>query len=351
MNGTDGKERTDREKMVSDKREGAMRLFEAFSGVDEKYLEACEQPKVVPFARLAGFHRRYGKLVAAALVFCVAGAGYLGREWLRMGSGPANTVDMAPAQYEYAAEQAAEDNLTNGVADTPKAETAPVGAAAGITEPSDKEAEEKAAGIREPSDKEAEERAAGITEMFDRKTVTGTEPRDSGVQSNKTQGEAVNGRIRTEAAAEKEGVADLYAYVPKVWPQGCETEVNEITREENAEDPYGSVVDGKTESSDESYSYEVAPGYLEVKGSYPGQTDAFVLHIMEFGGNEPGTDRIGKAYTEEEFDLACAEKEMAGGKGDFSVLYRADDRYVLIRFNGSGIAREIWEMFASVRPQ
>ncbi len=337
MNGTDGKERTDREKAISEKRDGAMRLFEAFSGVDEKYLEACEQPKVVPFAGLAGFHRRYGKFVAAALVFCVVGAGYLGRERLRMGSDSADTVNMAQAEYGYAAEQATEDYLTNGVLGTAKEETAPA------------------------------EAAAGMTEMFDEATTAGTEPGDSGAQSNKTQGEAVNGMARTETATEEKGltadkerssragdekaVADLYAYVPKVWPLGCETEVNEITKGENAEDPYGSVGGGKTGSSDEAYSYEAASRYLEVKGSYPGQADAFVLRIMEFGGNEPGTDRIGKAYTEEEFGLTCAEKELAGGEGDFSVLYRADDRYVLIRFNGSGSAREIWEMFASVRPQ
>lgn len=73
----------------TEKREAAMRLFGALSGVDEAYLEASESAgggKLVPFGRLAGFRRRYGRLVAAVLVLCVLGAGYAGVRSLEGGS-------------------------------------------------------------------------------------------------------------------------------------------------------------------------------------------------------------------------------------------------------------------------
>lgn len=80
------------------KEEGALRIMEALSGVDEELLERCEQPEAVKrkkTTKMSGknkiyrFMRRYGKVCAACICLAVLGGAY-GVSALRMGSSGAN---------------------------------------------------------------------------------------------------------------------------------------------------------------------------------------------------------------------------------------------------------------------
>lgn len=111
--------------MSEEKKNGAMRLFGGLSGVDERYLEACENSvpdKIVPYNRLTEWSRKYGKAVAAVFALCVLGAVYVGVQSLgnagMKNAGPSSdttqmneAVSIAPsaALQEAAAEIAMEE--------------------------------------------------------------------------------------------------------------------------------------------------------------------------------------------------------------------------------------------------
>lgn len=366
-----------------EKRDGAMRIFEALSGVDERYLEACEQDgtvdageplgggagqktKVVPFAGLAHFNRKYGKLVAAALVLCVVGVGYWGMNSFRMGSD--NTMnsmvplsEMAVMQAPAAEEAMPEEGLNSGASpeggaalknEAALADTTAVGNASKAAVPEAAADESMIDGNMNGQSNSGEE-------------ASGRRADDSGSNGSGAAGNSYSGtgsgitgdtedRAGNDVNREQAVAPDLYAYVPKVWPEGCVTEQHMIEKGEFTEDPYWITLEGAdadsggehAEEHTEEHTYKVTVRYLEVKGSYPDRDETFVLRIMQM----PGADRAGKAYTEGEFDAACVEKEMAGGEGNFGVIYQAGSYYVLVRFMGSGSAQEIWEMMASIQP-
>ena len=178
-----------------EKRDGAIRIFEALSGVDEKYLEACEQEQrtgvAVPFGRFASFNRRYGKFVAAALIFCVVGAGYLGLNSLRMGNdsaaGPAMKTDYAAGNQ--------------GV-------------------------REEAAAVTSKYTPEAASESEQADEMRD---YSGTmNSANSGDATNSIAASAQEDSRDQRAGSQDEALKrDLHAYMPKDWPQGCIVEVVE----------------------------------------------------------------------------------------------------------------------------
>ena len=311
-----------------EKREGAMRIFEALSGVDEQYLEVCEREaggqaadsrgkKVIPFAGLARFSRKYGKFVAAALVFGVVGAGYLGMHSLRMGKEASMSTNMAIADQEV--QQA--EGQSNGMAYSSGMLQGEAAAKA------DSSVEEMPEAVPEPTWEAALEAAPEVA-------VSGDSSDESMLKDNvQDQVNSVDrnaGVVQSSNSRNQEKtVPDVYAYVPKVWPRGCVTEQQWIANKE-----------AQSESSQ----------YLEVSGSDPDRQETFTLRIMDLGEQMPGADRIGKTYMEAEFDESCVAKELASGAGDFGVIYQRGEHYVLVRFIGSGDAKEVWEMMASIRP-
>lgn len=301
-----------------EKRDGAIRLFEALSGVDEQYLEACERDtdahntKVIPFAGLTQFSRKYGKFVAAALVFGVVGAGYLGMNSLRMGKGASMSTNMATMDQAVQQAEVAEDQ-SNGMA-----------AGSGMLQgEAAAKADTSAEEILEAAPEAASEAAVSEASSDESMLKDNVEDQVNSVDRNAGFVQSSNSRSQEKA------VPDVYAYVPKVWPQGCVTEQHWVANKE--------VQSGTTQ-------------YLEVSGSYPNRQETFTLRIMDLGEQMPAADRIGETYMEAELDAACVEKELAGGEGAFGVIYQADDHYVLVRFIGSGDAKEVWEMMASIRP-
>lgn len=309
-----------------EKREGAMRIFEALSGVDEQYLEACERDtggqaadgrgkKVIPFAGLARFSPKYGKFVAAALVFGVVGAGYLGMHSLRMGKGASMSTNMATMDQAVQQAEVAEDQSNGMAAGSGMLQ----GEAAAKADSSVEEMPETAWEVALEAAPEAVSGASSDESML----KDNVEDQVNSVDRNAGVVQSSNGR------SQEKTVPEVYACVPKVWPQGCVTEQHWVANKETQ---------GETAQ------------YLEVSGSYPDRQETFTLRIMDLGEQMPGADRIGKTYTEAEFDESCVTKELASGAGDFGVLYQTGDHYVLVRFIGSGTAKEVWEMMASIRP-
>lgn len=92
--------------MKKDKRESALRIMEALSGVDEELLERCGQPepmdvcngkKVSGEKKIYGFMGRYGGLCAACLCLAVLGAAYFGIEQQQKGTSM-DTAESAQAE-------------------------------------------------------------------------------------------------------------------------------------------------------------------------------------------------------------------------------------------------------------
>ena len=314
-----GMDKTDK----TDKRDGAMRIFEALSGVDEKYLAACEQPQVTSFERLARFHRRYGKFVAAALVFLVVGAGYWGMNSLRLGNSPASNVNGSRSDFA----KTANDNYA---AIREEAAVAPEGVPVGESAPEEAYAEGESFVTEAGTELAAEQTENTLADSLDEaQDIVGngyTQDKTAGTNSDNaansvgsfTQEDRRDQGTATAEAVRKE---NLQAYLPKIWPQDCMVEMVE-------------------ESSE--------AGVLLAHGSYPGSKKEFFLRIAA-ADEWQKEKQEGADYDADSLTLADVERELAGGKGTFTVRYQEDGSEVRLQFSGDGEAKEIWEMFASIQ--
>ncbi|MCM1112893.1 MAG: hypothetical protein NC399_06520 [Muribaculum sp.] len=342
------------------RREGAMRLFSALSGVDEAYLAACESAgKVSAFPGFGSLARRYGGAFAAALCLAVLGVGYL---TLRTPFGIKYANDMT-------SESAARSGGTTyeGVAGQPEA-----------AEDAD-EALLAAQSANEPkaveSQSMAEAGGSGAAESLQSSKAQSDNGQSSNAQTdglspdNKLDREDTtdqHAEMRELTLEQAKALAVVGGYLPKDWPaQG------EITHLEGDD----------TEGAER----------ISVTWTYANQWDTFLLSVENLGTELPSyvkealadkekpetydeslydipyAETVPRAYwtvfqdpvfEEDAFDKDCVRARLLPHSGDggdtatpgglFSILYRAGDQYVLLRFNGRGSVDEIWELLNSM---
>lgn len=291
---------------VNNKRQAAMRLFGAMSGVDEKYLAACEDAKgATGQSGVLLFMRRYGKAMAAVLCLAVLGAGYFALQSSVKYSENATAMDMvaqsmAPSEPKYADEAAAEEEV---VAEAPEAFY---------------DNEETDGVVR--NDAASGSSAIGNKEQFEQEKTT-------------VEQSFVSSEVEEMTITEAEALDVVGQYIPTDWPVGG---------------AISQVLDSGT--TDEAS--------VTLFWTYDNNGEGFCVKIDNLGEEIPdwvteemsedyvvGAEEFTKEYVESQIKTPSADSgdtDMPGGR--FGVLYKTDSEYVLVRFDGRGTVDEIWEM-------
>lgn len=350
-----------------EKREAAMRIFGALSGVDEEYLAACEEncncnnnynnnSNTGKRSRsgIAVFVRRYGRAAAAVLVLAVLGVSFLVYQTSDSKDGTANfSGNAADAGGAFSNGSMMQDAVA------PK--------------------EEMPMELQEPrmkssmkSETNEEGARTGDVERYALQSVEGAAQEDKmeeltsqlNAHTENAQGEAEKQKEITQPEAAK--LAVVGDYLPEVWP----------TR--------GSI-------SQISCNDTAGEETLTIRWSYGDNMDDFELSILNMGDTQPvivadvskpesyderlykvshgGTvpDEYRQVYAdavfrEEEFNKECVAARIVAYvddtgdtvsfRGRFGVLYQTEDgQFVVVRFNGRGVVDEIWEMMESIDGQ
>ncbi|MCM1090859.1 MAG: hypothetical protein NC092_10080 [Butyrivibrio sp.] len=353
-----------------EKREAAMRLFGALSGVDEKYLEACEgncnyknnnniegidnrsrEKNGSAGGRsksgIAVFVRRYGRSVAAVLTLAVLG----GSIWA------------------YQAGNIRDKDETTADASGGAMNEAMIGEASAPRAGNPERAEEPRAGASMGLEANGEGGSQiNGAESYVLQSLEGALQEDNEekldqeyAQPDDFQGIAEKQKQITQLEASK--LAVVGDYLPEVWPtQGS---ISQISCDDTA--------------GEES---------LTIQWSYGDHIDGFELSILNMGDTPPVTmadvskpesyderlydishgesvpDEYKQVYadavfSEEEFTKECVAARIVAYlndtgdaisyKGSFGVLYQTEDGdSVLVRFHGRGSVDEIWAMLDSI---
>ena len=294
--------------MSEEKRQGAIRIFEALSGVDQELLERSEAENKKGTAVFS--FARGSKILAAALCFVVLGAGaFTGRRLLLSGGASSRSSQSVQemAAFDAADAQGGQDNGEQSAMaqDSPEGETAM--AQGSITE----EAVE-----REAAQEEADSEAVQDSQI------------DYSSKSSSAQ------ELSEEQARQ---TAVLGAYVPTILPEGYVFDRANITSDETGETLFIMWINGMDEIS-LGLSLQDAENLLFVDVENPETFDNPVFKSSDLS-EELISSRI-KIY-EDAGDTSTP-------RGSFAVYYEEDG--VLVSFTGRGDAESIWKMFASIRP-
>ncbi len=330
---------------MSEKREAAMRLFGALSGVDEAYLAACEEDegtgtpvvgensgkaagrRAVRGGSGAGaasgiisFAGRYGRQVAAVLCLAVLGASIF-----------AYQISKSKGGYFTAEQGVTEDSLMqeNGMSQSPAAVPEAMDA-----EP--EESEKQMSGNKSdgstfsgalPGQTETDKYEPGITDFASQNRVT------ESVKDIKLS-DSLSEEMSLEKTAE---LAVIGSYLPDVWPK--QGSISNITR----------IVGDDAENEK-----------VVIHWFYGGDSsEGFELTIENLGEAKPQEAMGSSVFPAEEFTEECVEacmeteeNDTAGAdtlRGSFGVLYRTGEgENVLVSFSGCGSVEEVWAMFKSV---
>ncbi len=291
--------------MSEEKRQGAIRIFEALSGVDQELLERSEAENkkgtaVFPFAGGS-------KILAAALCFVVLGAGaFAGRRLLL--SGGASSRSSQPVQ-EMAAFDAADAPGSQGNGGRDNGEQSAM-AQDGVGEEA---MEMEAAQAQEEAGPETAQES--LTTDYSNEISLSQELSEEQVRATEVLG----------------------AYVPKTLPEGYVFDRASITSDETGETLFIIWNRGMDEIS-LRLSLQDAENLLFVDVENPDTSDNPVFRSSEL--SEEMISSCMKTY-EDAGDTSTP-------RGSFAVYYEEDG--VLVSFTGRGDAESIWKMFASIRP-
>ncbi len=312
---------------LNDKRSASERLFSALSGVDEKYLAACEADKGVrKSGSIVVFMNKYGKAMAAVLCLALLGIGYFGVQHMGSFSDKGPSADSAVVN-EIAKQECA-------VEEAPEAMDR------------EEEAYEAAVGSVEHSEPGAVEQGA----VTSNSTTSVSDKSDYLVGFNGTTSEAEKEvatekkqHYREESAdyiIQAQGMPWIGAYVPEVWPE--EGAVMQL------------IADGGT------FGNPVPTAWLF--WSYDYLTDGFNVQVNGYQNCEEWMEQEiaeGDVVYEADYTREYVASRMQPVSGDaagvsalegelvegyFGVLHETEEGYVLVRFNGVGTVDQIWEM-------
>ena len=266
------------------KQDGAIRLFGALSGVDEKYLVACENEKKQ--GGVVVFMHKYGKAMAAVLCLAVLGAGYMAMQ--------------TSVKYNDCA--------------TSEAPQAVAGAGAERNEAKDMEA----AASDAPEADGMEESVLENAEQL----------QDSTSSEHSAQSSATVEMTLTEARV----LNVVGQYIPTDWPTGGvvsqvlgfekagEASVTLFWTYNETKDGFFINIDNLGEELPDWVTEEISEDYIVAKEDFT------------------------KEYVESQMKSASETDDKDVLTGRFGILYEDASGYVLVRFNGSGNVDEIWEL-------
>ena len=343
--------------MDGNKMNGAMRLFEALSGVDEKLLVNSEKEVRSSFYIRRGQRQkitrftRGGAVLAAAVCVLAVGIGVWQMSGPMFVAKDSASCAEAPAEMQEAMpEVVIKENAT----EVPEAATGAV---------------EELKAEKYEADREEQEISQSTDGTTEDVKVTENGKVEKGVQEKQQVGaESLseycidsgapldNRKDITEAQARELTV--LGAYVPSMLPTGYTWESGK----------YSAAIDREAESV--SLAWTKGMDYIEIIIT---KVDAADIQLTDITAEEtynvhlydiPYAETLPKEYRTifdnpvfeaEDLSLELIEKRMktiadagdtATPRGNFSVLY---EEGVLVKFGGRGTAQEIWEMFQSIK--
>lgn len=347
---------------------GAMRIFEALSGVDEELLIRCEEELQV--AEVCGKRRGklvttvrkvrpiwyYGKTLAACMCFVLMGALLWGAYTIMQPAKNASgSVDMAPAAAimapEAAMEEAACENETSLESAVEQSDTTAERNAG--SEACD--AEEAGTADSELKDVVTEGQIEDLGSVKQESVQQESAKTDGATNQSVMQGTPVDKRMKL-TLKEAEGVAVLGEYVPTVIPAGYIFEGVWLTENNTT---------GKAEQI--SLCWLNGMDDIHINISYATEavttvdvsaTETYDVHQYEipYASTVPEEYRTvfnNPVFAEADFTQDIVERRMksvadagdtATPRGNFGVLYESG---VLVEFSGNGDAESIYEMVVS----
>lgn len=306
------------------RRDGAMRLFGALSGVDEEYLAACE--KDCKGGGAAGstirvFAQKYGK-IAAVLGIAVLGLGLVGLQSANPSISPAKFMFMDGEQLRN------ESNSMSGGA-------APQDMAEGIAA----ESPERVTGQQDPNlmpelANSASQLQNGQSDDLESKKQDNTDSIDKyNTDGTSSETSLLNDAVITLAAARETAVVG--SYLPSVLPE--EGEIFWVT---------GETLVGQEQ--------------VTLCWTYPDGKGSFLWTVWNLGEEAPDrTEKLpagqsvleGADMTREDMEAQIADALQPDGgitDGILCICYRSDGNYILVEFQGTCDADTLWAMLGSV---
>ena len=305
--------------MSEEKRQGAIRIFEALSGVDQELLERSEAENKKGTAVFS--FARGSKILAAALCFVVLGAGaFTGRRLLLSGGASSRSSQSVQemAAFDAADAQGGQDNGEQSAMaqDSPEGETAMA---------------------QDSPEGEAAMAQGSITEEAVEREAAQEEADSEAVQDSQIDYSSKSSSAQELSEEQARQTAVLGAYVPTILPEGYVFVRANITSDETGETLFIMWINGMDEIS-LGLSLQDAENLLFVDVENPETFDNPVFKSSDLS-EELISSRI-KIY-EDAGDTSTP-------RGSFAVYYEEDG--VLVSFTGRGDAESIWKMFASIRP-
>lgn len=340
------------------KREAAMRLFGALSGVDEEYLADCEADAgkatagqtPVPFERLGLFMRKYGTAVAAVLCVAVLGVSLTGYRLAgRKSAGGTQNGSMAFLQedaagadieqgYEDAAEEMRDASLEVSQDEVNSmTETGGTTTNGGSDNGSNDSIDKNSASREITQDGLQEERAETVSKENLQEEKEGA--LEEKIKDNSQRMEAdrnlyANKKLTLEEARALSVVGE---YLPETFPEsGAIDDLDAIDGEGQERIRLG----WNTDKRDTSEGW-------------------FYLTIENLGSSLPDWLEYSTVFEEEQITKTDVEQCMTAkptsaanpgtSEGTLSVLYENQGNYVLLTIWGEISSEEVWEMLDSVK--
>lgn len=341
------------------KREAAMRLFGALSGVDEEYLADCEADaggatagqKPVPFERLGLFMRKYGTAVAAVLCVAVLGISLTGyRLGGRKTADSTKNGGMAFLQentacadmeqgYEDAAEEMREasQDTVNSMTETSGTTANDGSSDSGSGNDSNDSIIDNSASRETTQDGLQEERAETVSKeklQVEKEEASGEKLKDNSQRMEAEQNLYANKKLTLEEARQ---VSVVGAYLPAVFPESGG--IDALT-----------AIDGEGQE-------RIRLGWNTDKRD--ASEGWFYLTIENLGNSLPDWLEYSTVFDEEQVTKTDVEQCMAAKpagaansgapEGTLNVLYENQGSYVLLTIWGEISSEEVWEMLDSVK--
>ena len=304
---------------LNEKQNGAIRLFEAMSGVDEKYLAACEDYKKTKPKGVIVFMQKYGKGMAAMLCLAVLGAGYVSMQQLAESDKAATAMDAAmnaAAESQAASEAPREEaEMEESLREELMTDGAMLNGAVSGTA-----SENKEIGAETEMPKPESDMQESSTPAKDYVNEIGREDDLKAVEEEMTMEEAKELSVVGE-------------YVPDSWP----------------EDGVFVDISGVQEIGAES---------VKVLWINNNMQDAFVVKVENLGEDVPEWVKEGIRQDcivqRDEFSkefIVMNGKTSSGNTDnaeivevDIGILHESGSNYVLVRFKGKSAVDQIWEL-------
>lgn len=301
---------------LNEKRNEAIRLFGAMSGVEEEYLAACEDYKKAKPKGVIVFMQKYGKGMAAVLCLAVLGAGFVSMQQVANSDKAAVDMDFAmnaaTASQECAEEPRAEAEMEESLREELMTDGAISNSAVSGTASENKEIS-------------AEPEMPNPESIMQESSVPAKDYVDENGRGDDLKG--IEEEMTLEAAKE---LAVVGEYVPDSWP----------------EDGVFVDVSGVRETGAES---------VKILWMDNDMQEVFVVKVENIGKDLPEWVQEGIrqdcVVQRDEFSkefIVMNGKASSGNadivETDIGVLHENSSNYVLVRFMGKGTVEQIWEL-------